>query len=49
MAQEHIEYYKDGGVKSKGHIADGGMDGYWEWFRKNHNAVGALQKWRAGW
>jgi antitoxin component YwqK of YwqJK toxin-antitoxin module len=35
MAQEHIEYYKDGGIKSKGHIADGGMDGYWEWFRKN--------------
>jgi hypothetical protein len=35
MAQENIEYYKDGGVKSKGYIADGGMDGYWEWFRKN--------------
>ena len=35
MAQEHIEYYKDGSVKGKGQVADGGPDGYWEWFRKN--------------
>jgi antitoxin component YwqK of YwqJK toxin-antitoxin module len=35
MAQEHIEYYKDGGVKSKAISLTAGMDGYWEWFRKN--------------
>jgi antitoxin component YwqK of YwqJK toxin-antitoxin module len=35
MAQEHIEYYRDGSIKGKGSMIGGKMDGYWEWFRKN--------------
>jgi antitoxin component YwqK of YwqJK toxin-antitoxin module len=35
MNQEHIDYYKDGSVKGKGHVVDGQMDGYWEWFRND--------------
>ena len=33
--KEHVEYYKDGSVKGIGMLADGRMDGYWEWFRKD--------------
>ena len=35
MQEEHVEYYKNGSVKGKGLIADGKMEGYWEWFRKD--------------
>jgi antitoxin component YwqK of YwqJK toxin-antitoxin module len=35
MQEVHVEYYKDGSVKSKGQIVDGKMEGYWEWFRKD--------------
>ena len=30
---EFIEYYKNGGIKSKGHYKDFKMDGYWEFYR----------------
>jgi uncharacterized protein YdhG (YjbR/CyaY superfamily) len=30
---QFIEYYKNGGVKSKGHYKDSKMDGYWEFYR----------------
>jgi len=30
---EFIEYYKNGGIKSKGHYKDSKMDGYWEFYR----------------
>ncbi|MDR0346529.1 MAG: hypothetical protein LBI49_26095 [Nocardiopsaceae bacterium] len=35
MADERVEYYKDGSVKGRGAVADGKPEGYWEWFRKN--------------
>lgn len=31
----HTEYFKDGGVRAKGHTIDGVATGYWEWFRKD--------------
>ena len=31
----HTQYHKDGTVWAKGHMDDGVMTGYWEWFRKN--------------
>ena len=31
----HTQYHKDGTVWAKGHMADGVMTGYWEWFRKD--------------
>ena len=30
---EFIEYYINGGIKSKGHYKDSKMDGYWEFYR----------------
>ena len=27
------ELHKDGSVRARGHMRDGEMDGYWEWFR----------------
>src|ERR1700694_2085682 len=30
-----IDRHKDGSIKAKGHIKDGELDGYWEWFRKD--------------
>ena len=30
---EFTEYYKNGGIKSKGHYKDSKMDGYWEFYR----------------
>lgn len=32
---KHIKYHKDGSVWAKGEMADGKMEGYWEWFRKD--------------
>lgn len=25
--------HKDGSIRARGHMRDGEMDGYWEWFR----------------
>lgn len=30
-----IKYHKDGSIWAKGQMADGMLDGYWEWFRKD--------------
>jgi antitoxin component YwqK of YwqJK toxin-antitoxin module len=27
------ELHNDGSVRARGHMRDGEMDGYWEWFR----------------
>ena len=34
-ATPHTHYHKDGSVWAKGHMLDGVMVGYWEWFRKD--------------
>lgn len=31
--KEHIEYHKDGSVWARGPMANGVLEGYWEWFR----------------
>lgn len=31
----HTEYFKDDGIRAKGHTIDGVPAGYWEWFRKD--------------
>ncbi len=33
--KERIERHKDGSVRAKGHVLDGELHGYWEWFRKD--------------
>jgi antitoxin component YwqK of YwqJK toxin-antitoxin module len=33
--KDHIEYFKEGGVKAQGKFVDGLMEGYWEWFRRD--------------
>jgi antitoxin component YwqK of YwqJK toxin-antitoxin module len=30
-----IERHKDGTIRAKGHMLDGVLSGYWEWFRKD--------------
>ena len=30
-----MQYHKDGSIWAKGHVLDGVMVGYWEWFRKD--------------
>jgi antitoxin component YwqK of YwqJK toxin-antitoxin module len=30
-----IDRYKDGSIRAKGHVLDGVLSGYWEWFRKD--------------
>jgi antitoxin component YwqK of YwqJK toxin-antitoxin module len=32
---ERIERHKDGSIRAKGHVLDGVLSGYWEWFRKD--------------
>ena len=43
---EFIEYYKNGGIKSKGHYKDSKMDGYWEFYRLDGSLMrtGTLSK-----
>ena len=31
--KEKIDCHKDGSIKAKGHMKDGELEGYWEWFR----------------
>jgi antitoxin component YwqK of YwqJK toxin-antitoxin module len=31
--KERIDRHKDGSIKAKGHMKDGELEGYWEWFR----------------
>ena len=31
--KERIDCHKDGSIKAKGHMKDGELEGYWEWFR----------------
>jgi antitoxin component YwqK of YwqJK toxin-antitoxin module len=31
--KERIDRHKDGSIKAKGHMMDGELEGYWEWFR----------------
>ena len=31
--KERIDRQKDGSIKAKGHMMDGELEGYWEWFR----------------
>ena len=33
--KSHTQYHKDGSVWAVGHLQDGAMTGYWEWFRKD--------------
>jgi antitoxin component YwqK of YwqJK toxin-antitoxin module len=33
--KERIDRHKDGSIKAKGHMKDGELEGYWEWFRKD--------------
>ena len=33
--KERVERHKDGSVRAKGHMLDGELHGYWEWFRKD--------------
>ena len=33
--KERIDRHKDGSIKAKGHMRDGELEGYWEWFRKD--------------
>jgi antitoxin component YwqK of YwqJK toxin-antitoxin module len=33
--KERIDRHKDGSVRAKGHMKDGELEGYWEWFRKD--------------
>ena len=30
---EHTERHRDGSVRAAGHLLDGELHGYWEWFR----------------
>ncbi|WP_277211407.1 toxin-antitoxin system YwqK family antitoxin [Isoptericola croceus] len=30
---EHIEFHRDGTVRGTGHLLDGQLHGFWEWFR----------------
>jgi antitoxin component YwqK of YwqJK toxin-antitoxin module len=30
---ERIDLHKNGTVKARGHVKDGELEGYWEWFR----------------
>ena len=32
--KERIDRHKDGSLKAKGHMKDGELEGYWEWFRR---------------
>lgn len=32
---EYIKRHKDGSLWAKGHMQDGVMTGYWEWYRKD--------------
>jgi len=32
--KERVDRHKDGSIKAKGHMKDGELAGYWEWFRK---------------
>jgi antitoxin component YwqK of YwqJK toxin-antitoxin module len=32
--KERIDRHKDGSIKARGHMKDGELEGYWEWFRK---------------
>jgi antitoxin component YwqK of YwqJK toxin-antitoxin module len=34
MKKKSTLYHKDGSIWATGQLADGIMDGYWEWFRK---------------
>jgi antitoxin component YwqK of YwqJK toxin-antitoxin module len=34
-AKKYIKYHMDGTIWEKGKTIDGGMTGYWEWFRKD--------------
>ena len=31
--KERIDRHEDGSIKAKGHMMDGELEGYWEWFR----------------
>ena len=31
--ERRIDRHKDGSIKAKGHMMDGELEGYWEWFR----------------
>jgi antitoxin component YwqK of YwqJK toxin-antitoxin module len=33
--KERIDRHKDGSIKARGHMQDGELEGYWEWFRKD--------------
>ena len=33
--KKYTHFHKDGSVWAKGHLCNGKMHGYWEWFRKN--------------
>ena len=33
--KERIDRHEDGSLRAKGHIKDGELEGYWEWFRKD--------------
>jgi antitoxin component YwqK of YwqJK toxin-antitoxin module len=33
--KQRIDRHKDGSIKARGHIKDGELEGYWEWFRKD--------------
>ncbi|MFY9484579.1 MAG: hypothetical protein WAP74_03080 [Patescibacteria group bacterium] len=35
ISKPFIKYHKDGSLWAKGHMAEGTMEGYWEWFRKD--------------
>ncbi len=30
---EHTEHHRDGSVRARGHLLEGELHGYWEWFR----------------
>jgi antitoxin component YwqK of YwqJK toxin-antitoxin module len=32
---EYVKHHKDGSVWARGHLQDGRMVGYWEWYRKD--------------
>ncbi len=33
--KEYIKYHNDGSIWAKGHMIDGVLEGYFEWFRKD--------------
>jgi antitoxin component YwqK of YwqJK toxin-antitoxin module len=33
--KERIDRHKDGSIKARGHVIDGVLTGYWEWFRND--------------